>query len=77
MAKDLFKRAVRADVRKGNALSLFRTAATELEAAAQEHRAVAAEAAEVAEAYKGRAGDSVQSAVDAEQAAARLREMVG
>lgn len=77
MAKNLFKRAVHADVRKGNALALFRTAANELEAAAAEHRAIASEAAEVADEYRNRAGDSVQSAVEAEQAAARLREMVG
>lgn len=77
MAKDLFKRGLAADAKKAGALGLFRKAAEELEAAAAEHRTVAQEAAEVADAYKAHAGNSVQSAVEAEQAAAKLREMVG
>lgn len=77
MAKDIFKRATAADAKKAGALGLFRRAAEELEAAAREHREVSTEAQDVAEAYRSRAGDSVQSAVEAEQAAARLREMVG
>jgi hypothetical protein len=77
MAKDIFKRATAADAKKAGALGLFRRAAEELEAAAREHREVSAEADDVANAYRSRAGDSVQSAVEAEQAAARLREMVG
>lgn len=74
---NLFRRAVLADARKASALGLFRKAVDELETAAAAHRQIAEEAWAVSDEYKNRADDSVQSAVEAEQAAARLREMVG
>jgi hypothetical protein len=58
-------------------LDLFRTAAAALEEVAAEHRDVANEASVIADAHKSQAGSSVQKAVEAEQAAVRLRELVG
>lgn len=72
----VFRRAARAEERHQSALSLFQQAAAELDTVAVEHRLIADEAAEIADEHRNRAAASVRSAVTAEQAAARLRELV-
>lgn len=78
MARDtLTKRGFKAQAKSAGALSLFRSAAKQLEEAAQEHKQVALTAGAIASEHRLYADDHAKQAEDAAKAAAKLRELVG
>lgn len=76
MKDSLTKRAGRAAKRQFGALALFEVAASELEAAAEQHKAVAAEAQEAADRYEAIRYEARSNAVAAEKSANNLRKLV-
>ena len=73
----LTRRAAAAQAKSAGALNLFRTAASELEAATKDHESVANEAASIAEAHAQVREYHERQAVEAANAAAKLRGLVG
>lgn len=77
MSKNLSKRAVAASAKQAGALSLFHRAADELDAAAQEHYEISAEATRVANEHLDVVNEANRQGREAVDAAAKIRALIG
>jgi hypothetical protein len=73
----LSKRATAASAKQAGALSLFERAAVELEAASDEHLAVAQEATAIVNTHLDIVNDATTASKQSLTAAAKIRQLVG